>query len=87
MTKLTLIIICFTAVILALNIVFITLYNKYKSAYIKEHYKLSTMEQEYSKLVESYNIKKKNKEEADEKINALYNGTVSADSILPKRKN
>lgn len=86
MTKLTLIIICFTAVILALNIVFITLYNKYKSAYIKEHYKLSTMEQEYSKLVECYKIQKKNKEEANEKINALRNGDVSADNILPKRK-
>lgn len=63
------------------------LYKKYKLAYEQEHEKLIGLEQEYSKLVEAYKIKKKNKEEADEKTDNLHSGAVSADDILPKRKN
>lgn len=76
--------------IIALVVIFIAvlanLYHKYRVKYTQEHMRLESMEQECSKLVESYNIKKKNKEEADEKIDSLHNGTMSADSILPKRK-
>ena len=63
------------------------LYKKYKLAYEQEHEKLIGIEQEYSKLVQAYEIKKKNKEKADEKIDNLHNGKLSADDILPKRKN
>lgn len=86
MTTTMIIILCLIAVNFIFNILFISLYHKYKIAYNKERYKLVTMEQEYSKLVECYKIQKKNKEEANEKINALRNGDVSADNILPKRK-
>ena len=76
--------------IIALVVIFIAvianLYHKYRVKYTQEHMRLESMEQEYSKLVECYKIQKKNKEEADEKINALRNGDVSADNILPKRK-
>ena len=60
--------------------------KKYKSAYEQEHTKLLDLQIEYSNLVEAYKIKKENKEKADEKINNLDSGVVSADDILPKRK-
>lgn len=82
----TIIIICLTVLNLVCNIIFSKLYRKYKTAYNEEHNRLVNIEQEYSKLVESYKIKKKNKEEADEKISDLHNGTMSADDVLPKRK-
>ena len=67
--------------------VFGSLYKKYKCAYEQEHEKLLGIQEEYSKLVEAYSIKKKNKEKADEKTSALHSGKLSADDILPKRKN
>ena len=66
--------------------IFHKLYRKYKGAYEEEQVKLGCLQEEYSKLIEAYKIKKENKEKADEKINDLHNGTVSADDILPKRK-
>lgn len=63
------------------------LYKKYKLAYEQEHEKLLGIQEEYTKLVQAYEIKKKNKEKADEKISNLHNGKLSADDILPKRKN
>ena len=68
-------------------IVFGNLYKKYKYAYEQEHEKLLGIQEEYSKLVQAYEIKKKNKEEADEKADRLRSGIVCADDILPKRKN
>lgn len=68
-------------------IVFGNLYKKYKYAYEKEHEKLLGIQEEYSKLVRAYEIKKKNKEKTDAKIDDLHNGKLSADDILPKRKN
>ena len=65
--------------------IFGKLYKKYKLAYEQEHEKLLGIQEEYSKLVQAYEIKKKNKEKADEKISNLRNGVVSADDILPKR--
>ena len=62
-------------------------YLKYKKKYEQEHEKLLGIQEEYSKLIEAYNIKKKNREKSDEKINNLRNGKLSADDILPKRKN
>ena len=67
--------------------IFGKLYKKYKLAYEQEHEKLLGIQEEYSKLVQAYEIKKKNKEKADEKITDLHNGNLSADDILPKRKN
>ena len=61
--------------------------SKYKKAYEQEHEKLLGIQEEYSRLIEAYNIKKENKEKADEKTNALHSGELSADNILPKRKN
>ena len=61
------------------------LYKRYKTAYEQEHEKLLGIQEEYSKLVQAYEIKKKNKEKADEKIDNLHNGKLSADDILPKR--
>ena len=76
--------------IIALAVIFIAvlanLYHKYRVKYTQEHIRLENIGHEYSKLVECYKIQKKNKEEVDEKINALRNGDVSADNILPKRK-
>lgn len=86
MTKLIVILVCVIAVLLVLTFVFIKLSRKYKGLYKEEHKKLIGLEQEYSKLIEAYNVKKQNKEKADEKINALHNGELSADDILPKRK-
>ena len=65
--------------------IFGKLYKKYKTAYEKEHEKLLGIQEEYSKLVKAYEIKKKNKEKADAKIDDLHNGKLSADDILPKR--
>lgn len=62
------------------------LYKKYKTAYKDEHLQLNILQEEYSKLVEVYNIMKKNKEQADEETSNLRNGVISADDILPKRK-
>lgn len=86
MGKLTIILICVIILLLTLTFVFIKLSRKYKGLYKEEHKKLIGLEQEYSKLIEAYNVKKQNKEKADEKINALHNGELSADDILPKRK-
>lgn len=66
--------------------VFTKLYKKYKNLYEQEHEKLLGIQEEYSKLIEAYNIKKRNKEKADEKIDNLHSGKLSADDILPKRK-
>jgi Skp family chaperone for outer membrane proteins len=66
---------------------FAKLYKKYKTLYKQEHEKLLGIQEEYSKLVQAYEIKKKNKEKANEKTDSLHNGDVSADDILPKRKN
>ena len=66
--------------------VFTKLYKKYKDLYEQEHEKLLGIQEEYSKLIEAYNIKKRNKEKADEKIDNLHSGKLSADDILPKRK-
>lgn len=62
-------------------------YRKYKTAYKQEHEKLLGVQEEYSKLIEAYNIKKSNKEKANAKTDALHSGKLSADDILPKRKN
>jgi uncharacterized membrane protein SpoIIM required for sporulation len=61
------------------------LYRKQKNNYEKEHNKLIGLEAEYTRLVEAYQIRKNNKEEADEKIDDLHSGIISADDILPKR--
>ena len=66
--------------------IFYKMYRKFKNCYEKEHLKLVNLQEEYSKLAESYNIMKKNKEQADEEISDLHSGVVSADDILPKRK-
>lgn len=66
---------------------FARLYKKYRTLYKQEHEKLLGIQEEYSKLVKAYEIKKKNKERANEKTDSLHNGDVSADDILPKRKN
>ena len=66
---------------------FAKLYKKYKSLYEQEHEKLLGIQEEYTKLVQAYEIKKKNKEKADEKADRLRSGIVCADDILPKRKN
>ena len=66
--------------------IFNKMYRKYKSAYEQEHNKLVGLEQEYSKLVEAYNIKKKNKEKADEKISDLHSGDSVANAINILRK-
>lgn len=63
------------------------LYKKYKLAYEQEHEKLLGIQEEYSKLVKAYEIRKKNKEKTDAKITDLHDGKLSADDILPKRKN
>ena len=86
----TYIAICSIILFLILSIfvaIFGNLYKKYKAEYEKEHEKLLGIQEEYSKRVEAYSIKKKNKEKADEKTSALHNGKLSADDILPKRKN
>ena len=66
--------------------IFYKMCRKFKNCYEKEHLKLVNLQEEYSKLAESYNIMKKNKEQADEEISDLHSGVVSADDILPKRK-
>lgn len=68
-------------------IIYNKLYHKFEDAYEQEKIKLEGVQEEYSRLVEAYNIKKNNKEKADEKISDLHSGTLSADDILPKRKN
>lgn len=75
-----------TVIITIVAWVFTKLYKKYKDLYEQEHEKLLGIQEEYSKLIEAYNIKKKNKEKADEKIDNLHSGKLSADDILPKRK-
>lgn len=40
--------------------------------------------EQLNKLHEELRIKSENRKEADEKVNALHNGTLSADDILPK---
>ena len=40
---------------------------------------------EFELLKETEKIKEKNEEEANEKIDDLHNGKLSADDILPKR--
>lgn len=71
---------------IAFAVIFSKLYKKYKSAYEQEKSKLELLQEEYSKLAEAYKIKKENKEKADEKIDDLHSGKLSADDILPKRK-
>lgn len=71
---------------IAFAVIFSKLYKKYKSAYEQEKSKLELLQEEYSKLAEAYKIKKGNKEKADEKIDDLHSGKLSADDILPKRK-
>lgn len=72
-------------VFIVLVAVYAKLYSKYKDKYEKEHNKLVGLQAEYSTLLKAYEIKKNNKEKADETINALHNGTLSADDVLPKR--
>ena len=67
------------------SFIFYKMFRKYKKAYEVEHNKLIGLEAEYTRLVEAYQIRKNNKEEADEKIDDLHNGVISADDILPKR--
>lgn len=83
------IIIALVVVILILSIIdyiCAKVYKKYKSLYEREHEKLLGVQEEYSKLVEVYKIKKQNEEIANETIDALHSGKLSADDILPKRK-
>lgn len=68
--------------------------------YLHSHFKYEKMKKEYERLDSMYDsacieieqlraserIKSKNKKEADEKINNLLNGNISADDVLPKRK-
>ena len=85
----TYIFIALGAVILIVTIlafVFNKLYRKYKVAYEQEHTRLEGLQQEYSKLVEAYKIKKKNKESADEKINELHSGDSVTNAINILRK-
>jgi hypothetical protein len=65
--------------------IFYKMFRKYRKAYEVEHNKLIGLEAEYTRLVEAYQIRKNNKEEADEKIDDLHSGVISADDILPKR--
>lgn len=67
------------------SFIFYKMFRKYKKAYKVEHNKLVGLEAEYTRLVEAYQIRKNNKEEADEKIDDLHSGAISADDILPKR--
>lgn len=67
------------------SFIFYKMFRKYKKAYEVEHNKLVGLEAEYTRLVEAYQIRKNNKEEADEKIDDLHSGVISADDILPKR--
>lgn len=67
------------------SFIFYKMFRKYKKAYEVEHNKLIGLEAEYTRLVEAYQIRKNNKEEADEKIDNLHSGVISADDILPKR--
>lgn len=67
------------------SFIFYKMFRKYKKAYEVEHNKLIGLEAEYTCLVEAYQIRKNNKEEADEKIDDLHSGVISADDILPKR--
>ena len=88
--KIALIIIC----------VFLIVIFIFAIMYIIEHFKNEKLKKDYDRLDEWYdnacleieklrqaeNIKSKNKKEADEKVNDLLNGDLSADDILPKRK-
>jgi hypothetical protein len=85
MTNLICILCAVSAVMLVALVVLVKLKNKYKSKYELEHTKLVGLESEYSHLIKAYNIRKKNKEESDEKIDSLHNGIITADDILPKR--
>ena len=84
----------YVLILLAISIVAISvtafiyyrLYKKFKNDYEQEHLKFECLQEEYSKLVEAYKIKKQNKEKADEKVSDLHSGNTSADDILPKRK-
>lgn len=67
------------------SFIFYKMFRKYKKAYEVEHNKLVGLEAEYTRLVKAYQIRKNNKEEADEKIDDLHSGVISADDILPKR--
>ena len=67
------------------SFIFYKMFRKYKKAYEVEHNKLIGLEAEYTRLVEAYQIRKNNKEKADEKIDDLHSGVISADDILPKR--
>ena len=87
MTNLICILCAVSAVMFVALVVLVKSKNKYKSKYELEHTKLVGLESEYSHLIEAYSIRKNNKEKADEKIDALHDGTLSADDILPKHKN
>ena len=52
----------------------------------REYFKdtVKKLENELAKAVFENQIKSENRKEADEKVNALHNGTLSADDILPK---
>lgn len=83
------IIITLVALLMILSIIdclLVKLYKHYETAYKQEHEKLLGIQEEYSKLVEAYKIKKNNKDKANEKIDNLHSGKLSADDILPKRK-
>ena len=73
-------------IILFVCFVFSKLYRKYKHSYEYEHSKLEGLEAEYERLLEIYNIQKKNREEADEKINNLHDGNVIDNAIDILRK-
>jgi uncharacterized membrane protein SpoIIM required for sporulation len=85
MATITLIISALLLVSFVVIFILSKLYRKQKNNYEKEHNKLIGLESEYTRLVEAYQIRKNNKEEADEKIDNLHNGIITADDILPKR--
>ena len=55
---------------------------KQKHCLLSEQYTM--LFNEYDKLKTAQKIKAKNEEEANEKINDLHSGKLSADDILPK---
>lgn len=67
-------------------VIFSKVCKKYKNLYETEKINLECLQEEYSNLAKAYNIKKQNKESADEKVSDLHNGNTTADNILPKRK-
>ena len=66
--------------------IFCKLYKKYRKDYELEHTRLIGLEQEYSNLIKAYEIKKNNKEKADEKIDEMHTGDSVANAINILRK-